>query len=49
MKIPIRATQNKQRGRQFDMPALGIRGFQSPLLFSLAEKYDSHVLTNQQK
>jgi len=22
MKIPIRAAQNKQKGRQFDMPAL---------------------------
>ncbi len=22
MKIPIRATQNKQKGRQFDMPAV---------------------------
>jgi len=22
MKIPIRAAQNKQRGRQFDMPAI---------------------------
>ncbi len=28
MKIPIRAAQNKHAaaGRQFDMPALGVRG-----------------------
>ena len=25
MKSPIRAAQNKQRGRQFDMPGLGGR------------------------
>jgi len=27
MKIPIRATQNKHRGRQFDMPELNDRHF----------------------
>jgi hypothetical protein len=25
MKIPIRASQKKQRGRQFDMPALTLK------------------------
>ncbi len=27
MKIPIRATQNKQKGRQFDMPDIEQRLF----------------------
>jgi len=32
MKIPIRAAQNKQRGRQFDMPELKVENHCSRVL-----------------
>jgi hypothetical protein len=35
MKIPILAAQNKQRSRQFDMPALHLWKFFAKLFYSI--------------